>query len=129
MASISVSREELMAMLKAAKVKADREDAKRAAAHAKDEQAALKKFHDKCRAGLQMDYETAKKRHTGWDGRIELNQPACPRRHAFNIELAIRQVTADSRKGRFVLPDQHDWYKAAMYLPPSEASKESVCDK
>jgi hypothetical protein len=125
MATISISREELLAKLNEAKARADKEDAKNAAKHEKDEAAALKRFRDNLREALKWDYPTAKAK---WF-RVDVKDvPQCPRRHAHAIEVAIAQVKMDSRKGRFRLADNSDWYRAAMWLPESERPKASVCD-
>jgi hypothetical protein len=124
MATISITREELLEKLLAAKAKADREDAKAAAAHEAKEQAALRKFRAELRAAMKWDWKTAKRKY----GRVEFESPSCPARHARHIELAIAQVKMDSRKGRFHLSDQSDWYRAASWLPDSERPKASVCD-
>jgi hypothetical protein len=126
MATISISREELLAKLAQAKVKADREDAKAAARHEKEEQAALKRFRDQLREALKWDYKTTKQNYFRVGSRNDF--PSCPMRHATRIEIAIEQIKLDTRKGRFHLNENSDWYKAAMWLPESERPKASVCD-
>lgn len=127
MATISISRDELMAKLTEAKERADREDAKALAKHEQQEQAALKKFRDLLITARAWDYKTLKSH----DMRVEIpweSRPNCPLRSSRSIELAITQVKLDSRKGRFRLSDQSDWYKAATWLPESQRPKASVCD-
>lgn len=125
MASISMSREELMAKLVDARARAEREDAKAAAKHKADEYSALQRFRAALRAALKWNYQTAKKNHM----RASIEDiPRCPMREASRMELAIRQLKMDSRKGRFSLNESHDWYRAAMWLPESERLKQSVCE-
>lgn len=125
MATVIISREELMARLLEAKAKADKEDAKAAEKHNREESVALVAFRAAIRKALKWDYETAKRRYM----RVQLDRtPTCPTRNARSIELAIAQVKMDSRKGPYRLSDASDWYKAASWLPASERPKESVCD-
>lgn len=127
MATISISREELMEKLLEAKRKADKEDAKFAAVHHKQEQAALRAFREVLKSASKWDYKTLKK--NGMEVRVPYSRrPSCPRRNAVPIELSIRQLNMDSRKGRFRLSDGSDWYKAATWLPESKRPKASVCD-
>jgi hypothetical protein len=123
MATISMSRDELLAKLLEAKARADQDDARKAAAHAKEEQAALMKFRERLKAAMKWDYETAKKSYS-----VRLDSPSCPSRSARPIELAITQVKLDSRKGRFYLSEGSDWFKAATWLPESKRPKQSICD-
>jgi hypothetical protein len=124
MATISVTRDELLQMLSTAKAKADREDAKALAKHQRDERAALKKFREKLREALKWDYETAKRNYM----RVSSDLPGCPNKSAYPIQVAIKQVNLDSRKSKFLLRDSSDWYKAATWVPPSERQKLSVCE-
>lgn len=125
MATISITREELLAKLNDAKARAERHDAATAKAHKKDEAAALAKFREKLREALKWDYGTATKK-LEWRG-VELKRPTCPLRQASRIELAIKQVEMDGRK-RFNLKTTTDWINAASWLPESERPKASVCD-
>lgn len=127
MATVSISREELMAKLLEAKAKADKEDARITKKHEQHEAAALKKFRDELREAMSWDYAKAKKNSfeakLGWK-----DHPSCPKRQATPIEVAIAELKADSRKGRFNISPHSDWYQAAFWLPASERPKESVCD-
>jgi hypothetical protein len=124
MATISISRDELMAKLLEAKAKADKEDEKAADKHKREETAALVAFRAAIREALKWDYETAKRRYM----RVQLDRtPSCPSRVARPIELAIAQVKMDNRKGPYRLSHVSDWYKAASWLPASDRPKESVC--
>jgi hypothetical protein len=125
MATISIGRDELLKLLEDAKARADKEDAKAEKKHMADEAALLLRFRAKCREALKWDYETFKKNYF----RVGVeDRPYCPQRLARPIEMAITQVKMDTRKGRFRLTDQSDWYRAATWQPEADRPKASVCD-
>jgi hypothetical protein len=90
-ATISITKDELMTRLKAAKVKADREDARIAKKHEQEEEATLKKFRDRLQAALRWDYPTAKK--NDFEAKLSYREiPSCPTRNATAIARAIAQL-------------------------------------
>ena len=114
-----------MAGLQKALEWAKKEDSVAESRHRKAENDYLKKFRDKLDAAKQWDYKTLKK---NWY-KVEVNdRPSCPRRNATAIELSIRQVNIDSRKGRFRLSENSDWYRSIMWMPESKRPKQSICD-
>ncbi len=125
MATISISREELMTKLLEAKGRADKVDARNLAKHQKEEAESLERFRKNLREALKWEWAKVKNNH--YDvGLRSKDMPRCPNRHARPIEIAISQIKMDTRKGRFRLADNSDWYKAATWV--ADPPKHTICD-
>lgn len=125
--TITMTKEALIAKLADRLAAAKKEDARAVELHRKDEQRALAKFKDRCRAALRWDWKTCKK--NGCE--VELGyreRPSCPTSEAALIAPVLHMVKMDTRKSPFSVSDKSDIGMAINWLPKSERINTSVCN-
>lgn len=128
--TLDYTRDELFERLNALLPAAKKADEKALAAHAKAEQAYLKKFHAACRDALKWDYQTAKAhyfepkimngRHNSYDA------PTCPR----SVEQRLTRTIAfleRTTQTRFHLSPRGKWSDIYELLTADVPREKGLC--
>jgi hypothetical protein len=122
---IRMKRDEMLAALEARRSWAKALDAKNEAKHKLEEKAFFKRFRENLRAAIKWDYETARKNWFSVD-RVQ-GRPTCPSSTEAQLDHAIRQVTADSRKHLVAREQPRGADRLHYLLTHDETVKANVC--